>query len=124
LAIHTHSEMDYGRYAACIEKLANTATITFSDEKATGATGFLIGQDEFYVDVAQNIDAEAEKQRLTKEIEYLNGFLKSVNAKLSNERFVQNAKAEIVANEQQKKVDAEAKIGLLQDSLNRLLAVD
>ncbi|MBU2268685.1 MAG: hypothetical protein KKB15_11275, partial [Bacteroidetes bacterium] len=55
-----------------------------------------------------------------KEIEYLQGFLKSVNAKLSNERFVQNAKPEIITNEQNKKADAEAKIQILEESLGAL----
>ncbi len=65
----------------------------------------------------QFIDVEAEREHIQKELVYLHGFLQSVNAKLSNERFVQNAKAEILANEQQKKVDAEAKIAILEEGL-------
>ncbi len=62
----------------------------------------------------------AEKERLSKELEYLKGFLKSVDAKLSNERFVQNAKPEIIANERNKKADAESKIKIITESLEVL----
>jgi len=96
------------------------ADIRFTAEKPTGATSFLVGKDECYVDIAEEIDVEAEKERITKEIAYLNGFLKSVNAKLANERFVQNAKPEIVANERNKQADAEAKLQLLTENLASL----
>ncbi|MBW7840982.1 MAG: hypothetical protein H3C36_15390, partial [Chitinophagaceae bacterium] len=61
-----------------------------------------------------------QKEELEKELVYLKGFLESVNKKLSNERFVQNAKAEIVDNERKKKEDAEAKIKTLEESLSLL----
>src|SRR5690606_19342109 len=99
LAIHAASDVDYRRYTEALEKMANVADIRFTAEKPAGSTSFLVGKDECYVDVAEQIDVEAEKERINKEIDYLNGFLKSVNAKLANERFVQNAKPEIVANE-------------------------
>ena len=120
LTINSHSNTDYSQYVACIEKMANISVTSFSDQKPVGTTSFLVGKDEFYVDIAQNIDIEEEKKRISKEIEYLNGFLKSVNAKLGNERFVANAKPEIVANERNKKADAEAKIALLQEQLSGL----
>ncbi|WP_188506559.1 valine--tRNA ligase [Parapedobacter pyrenivorans] len=120
LAINASSGTDFIRYADSIEKMANVSDIRLTSEKPTGTTSFLVGKDEFYVAVAENVDVEAEKERITKEIEYLNGFLKSVNAKLSNERFVQNAKAEIVANEQNKKADAETKIRILTENLASL----
>ena len=120
LTIHATSGIDFDRYAECIEKMANTSAISFAAEKQTGTTSFLVGKDEFYVSIAQSIDVEAEKERINKEIDYLNGFLKSVNAKLGNERFVQNAKPEIVANERSKKADAEVKIKILQENLANL----
>ena len=120
LTIHATSEIDFARYAESIQKMANISEITFAVEKPAGVASFLVNKDEFYVDVAQNIDVEAERERINKEITYLEGFLKSVNAKLSNERFVQNAKPEIVANERNKKADAEAKIKLLEESLASL----
>jgi len=117
LAIHATSGIDFSRYSESIQKMANVSAVDFVDQKPSGVTSFLVGKDEFYVDVAQNIDVEAERERISKELAYLEGFLKSVNAKLANERFVQNAKPEIVANERNKKADAEAKIKLLNEQL-------
>lgn len=81
----------------------------------------MAGKSECYVKLdTDNIDVDAERERISKEIEYLKGFLASVEKKLSNERFVQNAKPEVVQNEQNKKADAEAKIAILQESLANL----
>ncbi|SEK61312.1 valine--tRNA ligase [Parapedobacter koreensis] len=120
LAIHASSGIDFKRYAESIQKMANVSAVSFADGKQAGSTSFLVGKDEFYVSLAQSIDADAERERITKEIDYLNGFLKAVNAKLANERFVQNAKPEIVANERNKKADAEAKIKRLEEHLANL----
>ncbi len=119
LAIQPHSDIDYLRYGACIRKMANISEINIVSEKSAGSQ-FLVGTDEFYVLLGENIDTNAERERIQKELDYVRGFLKSVDAKLANERFVQNAKPEIVANERNKKADAEAKIKLLTESLNGL----
>ena len=66
------------------------------------------------------IDVEAEKEKINSEISYLEGFLKSVEAKLSNEKFVANAQPELVEKERQKQADALAKIDVLKDSLASL----
>lgn len=66
------------------------------------------------------LNPEEEKENLQKEIAYLQGFLKSVSAKLSNERFVTNAKPDIVEKERQKKADAESKLKSLQEALGKL----
>ena len=88
--------------------------------KPENAVSFMNGTDELFVDIADNIDLEAEKERIEKEILYLKGFLKSVDAKLSNERFVNNAKPEVVENERNKKADAETKLESLAKSLGNL----
>jgi len=112
---------DFAKYQESIIKLANISELTFVTEKVTGALSFLAGKSECYVQLAvENIDIDAEKERITKEIEYLKGFLVSVDKKLSNERFVQNAKPEIIENERNKKADAEAKIAILTESLANL----
>jgi valyl-tRNA synthetase len=120
LAVKINSDIDFKGYENIIFKLANITDLTIVEEKIVGAAAFMAGRDEFFIPLEGNIDPEVEKERITKEIEYLNGFLKSVNAKLSNERFVQNAKPEIVAVEQNKKADAEAKIATLEESLKTL----
>jgi valyl-tRNA synthetase len=117
LSIRVNSDIDFKAYQNIIFKLANITELSFVNDKLIGAAAFMAGRDEFFIPLAGNIDAEAEKERIEKEIAYLNGFLISVNAKLSNERFVQNAKPGIVANEQNKKADAEAKIAIFIESL-------
>ena len=120
LAVKVNSDIDFKTYQNIIYKLANISELNFVDEKLVGAASFMAGRDEFFIPLEGNIDTEVERERITKEIEYLNGFLKSVNVKLANERFVQNAKPEIIANEQNKKADAEAKILILEESLTAL----
>lgn len=120
LAINS-TDMDFAIYQDSISKLANISELTFVQDKITGALSFLAGKSECYVKLdTDNIDVDAERERISKEIEYLKGFLASVEKKLSNERFVQNAKPEVVQNEQNKKADAEAKIAILQESLANL----
>jgi len=117
LAINQQSDINLAQYIAIITKIANLENVTFVSEKVAGAISFLAGKDECYVPLENNIDVDAERERIEKELEYLKGFLVSVDKKLSNERFVQNAKPEIVENEKSKKADAEAKIKILQESL-------
>ena len=117
LFIKQSSTIEYNNYTGTISQLANITEISFVDEKPAGSVSFMVGTDEFFVTLNQTLDLEAERDRINKEIAYLQGFLKSMNTKLSNERFVQNAKPEIIAIENRKKEDAEAKIKALADSL-------
>jgi valyl-tRNA synthetase len=120
LAIKANSAIDYQAYESIITKLANLESVEYTNDKISGATAFMVGTDEFFVALQQNIDVDAEHERLTAELAYLQGFLKSVNAKLQNERFVQNAKPEIVDNELKKKADAETKIAIVEEGLAAL----
>ena len=120
LYIKVNSSVNYEVYLNIILKLANISESKFVNDQVSGAAAFMAGKDEFFISLADNIDVDAEKERLGKEIEYLSGFLKSVEAKLSNERFVQNAKAEVVENERHKKGDAQSKIKILEESLKSL----
>jgi valyl-tRNA synthetase len=120
LNIKVNSATNYTNWLANVYKLANVSSADFVSDKVIGAAAFMVGKDEFFIPLSQNVDADAERERLTKELEYLQGFLKSVDAKLANERFVQNAKPEIIANERNKKADAESKIAIIQESLAAL----
>jgi len=120
LAVKTNSDVDYQAYLHILNKLANLSEVTFVEEKVSGASSFMTGRDEFFISLEGNVDPQAEYDRMMKDIEYFEGFLASVNKKLSNERFVQNAKPEIVANEKAKQADAEAKIATLKESLKAL----
>src|SRR5690606_3737272 len=73
LMINKRSDIDYVQYAECIQKMANVSSIGFAEQKPAGTTSFLVGKDECYVEIAENIDIGAERLRINKEIEYLQG---------------------------------------------------
>jgi valyl-tRNA synthetase len=120
LAVKINSAIDYKKYEPVIKHLGNIVELSVVNEALAGAVNFIAGTDEFYVALNIEIDVEAEKERLEKEREYLIGFLKSVNAKLSNERFMANAKPEVIENELKKKADAESKLKTVEDNLRGL----
>ena len=103
-----------------ISKMGNLTSINIVAEKDPTSVSFLVGTTEFSVPLGNNIDIEAELKRLNDELKYLEGFLKSVAAKLSNEKFVANAKPEIVDNERKKQADAESKIKTIKESIANL----
>lgn len=110
-------------YESClflIKKLANVSEINFVNEKQEKAVLLPVNTDEVFAFLNLQIDVEAEKEKINKEIEYLEGFKKSVDAKLANEKFVANAKPELVEKERQKKADADAKLEVLRSSLASL----
>ena len=105
---------------AVISKLANLSAILSVNEKDATAASFLVGTTEYAVPLGNNIDVEAELKKQEEELKYLQGFLKSVIAKLSNERFVNNAPAQVVEMERKKQSDAESKIKSLEESIAAL----
>ncbi|HEV7351360.1 valine--tRNA ligase [Telluribacter sp.] len=119
LAIRTETPDLYKSLEGLLRKLANVAAIEYVSEQAEGMS-FLVRSDEFFINLAGEIDVEAERENLLKELEYTEGFLASVQKKLSNERFVQNAKGDVVEKERQKQADAEAKIATIREALVRL----
>lgn len=110
----------YDRFGGIITKLANLESLTLVDAEVEGATQFVYKSDKCFIDVADQIDVEAEKEKLAKELEYTKGFLASVQKKLSNERFVSNAPDAVVATEKKKQEDAEDKIKALEEALAKL----
>ncbi len=108
-----------------IIKLANLESLESTEEPIAGAVSFVRKTEssfgEFFIPLEQNINLEEEKARLTKELDYSKGFLKSVEIKLSNEKFVANAKPELIANEKKKQADAEAKIKAIEEQLMSLI---
>jgi valyl-tRNA synthetase len=120
LAVKVNSMLDYEKWLNIVFKLVNINQVEFVNDKIPGAVSFMVGNDEFFIHLNEAIDADVEIARLNEELVYLQGFLKSVNAKLSNERFVQNAKPEIIQNERNKQADAEGKIKIIGESLAAL----
>ncbi len=106
-------------YNSVIAKLCNLEAIERGDKDATSAS-FMVRTTEYAVPLGNMINADEEIAKMEAEIGYLQGFLKSVMVKLSNERFVANAKPEVVENERKKQADAESKIQTLQESIQQL----
>jgi valyl-tRNA synthetase len=107
-------------YDDIIIKLCNLTSFEYVTEKVDGAFSFVLKHAEFFVPLSQNIDVDAEKERLAKDLDYNKGFLRSVQAKLANEKFVANAKPELLENERKKQADALAKIKAIEEQLASL----
>ena len=107
---------------ALVDKLANVEVcLTTNDERqTTNCSKFIVGTTEFAIPMDAFINVEEELKKLEADLQHQQGFLRGVMAKLSNERFVQNAKPEIVALEQKKRSDAEARIAALEEAIRAL----
>ncbi|WP_044172841.1 valine--tRNA ligase [Flectobacillus major] len=123
LAIKTDEPARYQPLEAIIVKLANTSKIDYVTTNVENAISFVLKADEFFIDLAEELDVEAELENAQKELAYNLGFKKSVEGKLSNERFVANAKPDVVEKERQKLADAESKIKALEETIARLKAM-
>ncbi len=100
--------------------MGNIANLEYVNEQVEGALSFRVKSNDYFIPVGGAIDVEAEIAKLEEELKYTEGFLNSVNKKLSNERFVNNAPEKVVAVEKAKQADAEAKIEALKASLASL----
>ena len=120
VSVKTKEPGVYQRFEGIIRKLANINSLSFAEEKPANAVSLVNGADELYIPLEGSIDLEKEREELQKELEYTRGFLLSVDKKLSNERFVNNAPPQVVDAEQKKKADAEARIKALEESLGSL----
>ncbi len=120
LALQAIGENPLTAYNCLIQKMAFISEITVVDTKDETAASFLAGTNEYAVPVGNLIDVEAEIKKAEAELKHLEGFLQGVLKKLSNERFVQSAPAQVVEMERKKQSDAESKIAALKDSLKAL----
>ena len=103
-----------------VKKLANLDSINKTSDKDAAVASFMVGTTEFNIPLSNNIDIEAELVKLNKELDYQRGFLASVQKKLNNERFVNNAPIAVVESERKKMADAESKIKSLEESIAAL----
>nr|WP_299388450.1 valine--tRNA ligase [Allomuricauda sp.] len=115
-----NSENKAGGMDSIITKLGNISQLEMVDSTLDGALSFRVKSNEYFIPMGGAIDIEAEIQKITDELNYTRGFLQSVQKKLSNERFVNNAPEKVVAMEKKKAADAEAKIETLEKSLANL----
>lgn len=120
LFVQTAQPDSYTALAAILERQANVEAVAITTETVDKCINVLVGKDKLFILPATELDTSIQKEQLEKDLVYLQGFLASVDKKLSNERFVQNAKPEVVEVERRKKADAEEKIKALQESLAQL----
>ena len=109
---------------ALVDKLANVEVTTLPFREGTGVgsncSKFIVGTTEFAIPMDAFINVDEELKKLEADLAHQQGFLKGVMAKLSNERFVQNAKPEVVELERKKKADAESRIASLEEAIKAL----
>ena len=117
----TNAQNPWQHYEALLNQLGYIENIQYSapDETQMGGT-FRVGTTEFFIPLEGKIDVAAEREKLQEELRYAQGFLLSVEKKLSNERFVNNAPDQVVAIEKKKAADAMDKITVLKESLAKL----
>ena len=109
-----------GLFDSLLMKLANLREISVITDKKENAVSFLIRSHEYFIPLSDKINMEKEREKLLKDLDYNKGFLKSIQMKLNNERFVSQAKPEVLANERKKEADATAKIQALGEQLAAL----
>jgi valyl-tRNA synthetase len=103
--------------ASIIKKMGNVSAIDIIDTALDNAGAFRVKTNEYFVPLDGLIDEEEERKKLEEELKYTEGFLKGVQKKLSNERFVNNAPEQVVAMEKKKEADALEKINMLKKRL-------
>ena len=108
------------KWNSIIEKLGNVSAISYIEKATEGAISFRVKANEYFIPILDKINVEEEIKKLETELHYAEGFLKSVRAKLSNEKFVNSAPAQVVENERKKESDTLAKIETLTQSLKKL----
>ena len=108
------------QFNSLIIKLGNIAEIEEVDESIKGSNSFVVNNNEFFIPFNKGIDVEAEMVKVRTELEDKKGFLKSVMAKVNNEKFMSNAPEKVVQLELKKKNDAESQIKILEDRLTEL----
>jgi len=120
LHIQTAGKESYQSIESILAKQLNAASVSYVTDKVNNTITAVIGNDTFYIESEQPINTGSQKDDLVKDLEHQKGFLQSVEKKLSNEKFVANAKPEVLALEQKKKADALSRIKAIEESLAAL----
>ena len=119
LYVETAQPELYAQFESILLKQANASVLSF-EAGGAGTLSTVVQKDKLYIATETALDTSAQKEQLQKDLDYQKGFLASVEKKLSNDRFVQNAKPEVVDLERKKKADAEEKIRAIEESLAAL----
>ena len=120
LRLEVVAQNNFEQYNSVIIKMANLENISVVEEKSPDASGFMVGTDGFAVPLGSLIDVNAEIKKLEKELKHLEGFLKGIKAKLSNENFVAHAPEAVIAKERKKQSDSEEKIATIKANIDEL----
>ena len=120
LTLEVVGESPVSKYNAVIAKLCNLSAINAVAAKAEGAAAFMVGTTEYAVPLGNLINVKEELKKLEADLKYQEGFLQSVLKKLSNEKFVSKAPANVIEMERKKQADAETKIAALKESIAAL----
>ena len=123
LMIYSSGENYNKTFLPVVGKLCNLSDINFVSDKQEGAASFLVKTTEYFIPLGDKLDVEADLAKIAEDLEYNRGFLVSVMKKLNNERFVQNAPAEVIELEKKKKNDTELKIKSLEERQKELKAL-
>jgi valyl-tRNA synthetase len=120
LFIKSNEKAYDGKMDPIILKMGNLSQLEQISEKMHNSSSFLVGINEYYIPFGEHIDIESEKTKIDEELKHLKGFLKGVQAKLGNEKFVSSAPEQVVNMERKKEKDASDKIALLTEKLSSL----
>jgi len=120
LHIQTVTADNYTAIENILAKQVNAAEINYTNDTLANSIVVAVEKDKFFIETDTQLDAGVLKEELLKDLQHQKGFLESVIKKLSNERFVQNAKPEVIALERKKQADAEARIKTIEESLANL----
>jgi valyl-tRNA synthetase len=120
LHILTDNSETYRSIESILLKQINAESVSYTSTSVANSITVVVQKDKFFIETTTVLDTASQKEQLQKDLDYLKGFLVSVENKLFNERFVQNAKPEVIEIEKKKKADAEEKIRMIQDSLQNL----
>ncbi len=120
LFIETETKEPYHEITTILKEQVNAEALQFDSRPQDSFITIVVGKEKLYIETSAKIDLAAQKEKLLKDLNYLKGFLNSIDKKLSNDRFVQNAKAEVIELERKKKADAETKIRVIEQSISHM----
>ena len=120
LHILTENKETYQSIESILLKQINAESVSYTSTSVVNSITVVVQKDKFFIETTTVLDTASQKEQLQKDLDYLKGFLISVEKKLGNERFVQNAKPEVIDSERKKKADAEEKIKVIEESLASL----
>ena len=115
-----NNEKAHNNLDSIIIKLGNLSKIEYTNTKAEQAFSFMVKSNQFFIPLSESFDKASELEKLNKDLDYTKGFLKIVESKLSNKKFVENAPKQLVENEQNKLKDSKEKIRILTEKINSL----